>query len=122
MRWQNGVKGGEIIKETPQRTGTTFMEEMEEDGKSLVMHGEITDYIPDKSISFHLESKIHQVNVKYWVTGNPDKSALYVESEIKWKFPMNIIAFFIGHKIKEKIIQQQKSELAELKRLCETAG
>lgn len=98
------------------------MEEMEEDGKSLVMHGEITDYIPDKSISFHLESKIHQVNVKYWVTGNPDKSALYVESEIKWKFPMNIIAFFIGHKIKEKIIQQQKSELAELKRLCETAG
>ena len=41
MRWQKGVKGGEIIKETPEKIGTTFKEEMEENGKKLVMYGEI---------------------------------------------------------------------------------
>ncbi len=122
MRWQKGVKSGEIIKETPQRIGTTFREEMEEDGKSLVMQGEITNFVPDKLISFHLESKIHAVDVRYWVTGDAEKSTLYVESEIKWKFPVNIAALFFGNKIKTKILQQQKSELTELKHLCETAG
>jgi hypothetical protein len=43
MRWQKGVKGGEIIKETPEKVGTTFKEVMEENGNHLVMYGEITD-------------------------------------------------------------------------------
>jgi hypothetical protein len=33
---------------------------------------------------------------------------------------MNIICLFIGKKIKSKIIQEIKSELIELKQLCET--
>lgn len=65
MCWQKGVKSGEIIKETSSKIGTTFKEELEENGKSLVMHGEITDYIPNKLISFLLESKIHKVYVDY---------------------------------------------------------
>ena len=120
MRWQKGVKSGEIIKETPERTGTTFKEELEENGKSLVMYGEITDYVPNKLMSFHLESKIHTVNVDYSVTGDTNKSLVTVNSTIKWKFPMNIICFFIGHKIKTNILRQTKSELTELKILCET--
>jgi len=122
MRWQKGVKGGEIIKETPERIGTTFKEEMEENGKSLIMYGEITDYIPNKSISFHLESKIHEVNVIYAVVGNNNISTVKVESTIKWRFPMNIIYLIIGGKIKTNILQQTESEFKELKRLCETAN
>lgn len=122
MLWQKGVKGGELIKETSQRIGTTFKEEMEENGKSLVMYGEITDFIPDKSISFHLESKIHKVDVNYSVNRDNDKSIVSMESIIKWRFPMNVISLLIGKKIKDKILNQTKAEFAELKRLCETAN
>lgn len=120
MQWQKGVKRGEIIKETSQRIGTTFTEEMEENGKSLVMFGEITDYIPNQLISFHLESKIHTVYVNYAVVGDTNMSTIKVDSKIKWKFPMNIICLFIGHKIKANIVRQTLSELTALKKLCET--
>lgn len=120
MRWQKGVKEGEIIKETPEKVGTTFREEMEENGNSIVMYGEITDYVQDRLISFHLESKIHNVDVSYSIVGNDNQSTFTVESTIHWKFPMNIISLIIGRRIKEGILRQTESEFAELKRLCET--
>ena len=120
MQWQKGVKGGEIIKETPEKVGTTFREEMEEDGKSIEMYGEITDYLQDKLIAFRLESKIHCVDVSYTVVGHEDKSTVTLDSTINWKFPLNIISLFIGRKMKAGILEQTESEFAELKRLCET--
>jgi len=119
MHWQKGVKNTEIIKETHEKIGTTFKEEMEENGKNLIMYGEITDYIPNKLISFHLESKIHRVNVSYTVAGDVNKSKVKVESTIRWKFPMNLICLVIGHKIKKNILRQTQSEFIELKKLCE---
>lgn len=120
MLWQKGVKSGEIINETPEKIGTTFKEEIEEKGKSLVMFGEITNYKQNELISFHLESKIHSVNVIYSVAADSNESTVKAESTIRWKFPMNIICIFIGFKIKRNILLQTKSEFAELKRLCET--
>ena len=122
MRWQKGVKEGEILQETPEKVGTTFREEMEENGKSLVMYGEITEYIQDKLISFHLESRIHRVDVSYSIVWDNDRSIFAMESTIHWKFPMNVISLIIGRKIRKGILQQTESELAELKRLCETSG
>ena len=119
MHWQKGVKTEEIIKETPEKIGTTFREELEENGKSLIMYGEITDYIPNKLLSFQLESKVHRVHVIYSVVGKATKSTVSVDSAIRWKFPMNLISLIIGHKIKTKILAQTKSELSELKKLCE---
>ena len=120
MLWQKNVKSGEIIKETAERIGTTFKEELEEDGECLVMYGEIIDFIPNKLISFHIKSKIHNVYVDYSVIGGINKSTVTVNSKIKWKFPMNLICLVIGQKIKSKIFKQIKSELKELKILCET--
>ena len=119
MLWQKGVKGGEILKETPERVGTTFREVMEEDGNSIEMAGEITGFIQDKLIAFHLESKIHRVDVGYSVEGREKASTIKVESTVHWKFPMSIISIFIGRKIREGILRQTQSEFAELKRLCE---
>lgn len=122
MRWQKGVKGGEILKETPEKVGTTFREEIEENGNSLVMYGEITNYIQDQLISFHLESKIHKVDVSYSIVWNNDRSTFAMKTATHWKFPMNVVSLIIGRKIREGIVQQTESELAELKRLCETSG
>lgn len=83
------------------------------------MYGEITDYIPNKLISFQLESKIHRVYVIYSVVGNANKSIVSVDSTIRWKFPMNFISLIIGYKIKTKILGQTRSELSKLKNLFE---
>ena len=122
MRWQKGVKGGEIIEEMPEKIGTTFREEMEENGKRLVMYGEITGYVRDKFMSFHLNSNIHRVEVSYSIEWKDNRSILTAESIIHWKFPMNIISLFIGCKIKEGILRRTESEFAELKKLCEANG
>ena len=95
MLWQKGVKGGEIIKETPGKIGTTFKETMEEDDKSMEMEGKITNYISDELISFQLESKIHRVQVNYSIKGETVRSIVKIDSMIHWKFSMNIISFFI---------------------------
>ena len=119
MRWQRGVKSGEILSETPGKVGTVFREEMEEDGKTLVMHGEITEFIQDQLISFHLDSRIHQVDVTYSIEEKEDGCTFSGEAAIRWKFPMSMISCFVGQKIREGILRQTKAEFAELKRLCE---
>lgn len=120
MRWQKGVKGGTILHETPDRVGTTFLEELEEDGKTLEMTGRITAYVPERMIAFHLDSKIHTVEVSYTIEPSAGGSLLRIETDIRWKFPMNILMLFMGSKAREGIIAQTQAELAELKKLCES--
>ncbi len=119
MRWQKGVRGGKILRETPEKIGTTFEEEMEENGKSLAMHGEITGFIKDQSVSFHLDSRIHKVDVTYSILSKEHGCTFTGESTIRWKFPMNMVSLFVGGKIRESILRQTRAEFAELKRLCE---
>ena len=58
----------EILHETPERVGTTFREVVEEDGNGVELQGVITDYKPDRSISFHLGSGSNEV--MNWLTRN----------------------------------------------------
>jgi len=120
MLWQKGVKGGEILNEAPEKTGTTFKEVMEENGKSLEMSGVITEYVPNELIALHLNSKIHKVDVSYAIQSTSKGSTVTMESKIRWKFPMNIMSVFIGRKIKDNILKQTEAEFAELANLCET--
>jgi uncharacterized protein YndB with AHSA1/START domain len=120
MRWQKGVKGGHILRETPVKVGTTFREEMEENGKRLVMTGQITDYIQNQSISFHLDSRIHKVDVTYSIEDNGNGSTFTGESNVFWKFPISLVSLIIGGRIRKDILRQTEAEFAELKRLCET--
>lgn len=119
MLWQKGVKSGEIIKETPGKIGTTFREVMEENGKTLEMRGEITNFIPGKILSFFLESRMHRVQVDYSVEGGPDQTTVRVDSNIRWKFPVNLFCLVLGKKIRSNILRQTNAELLELKALCE---
>jgi len=120
MQWQKGVKSFKIIQESSEKVGTSFKEEMNENGNTLEIFGEISAYTPDKLISFNLVSKIHSVFVNYSVSGDNNKSFVMLSSKIKWKFPMSLLSLMIGKKIKSKILKQTKSELKELKTLCES--
>ena len=54
-QWMTNVVHYEIIKETPNKLGTTFKETIEENGQQLEMLGEITKFIRNTKIAFYLE-------------------------------------------------------------------
>jgi carbon monoxide dehydrogenase subunit G len=119
MEWMTSVSGGEILHETPERVGTTFREVVEDESGSIEMCGMITGFEPDKSIAFHLESRVNSVDVGYQVEKTDDGSRLMYRAKIKWKFPVNIISIFMGNKMRQSILAQLQNELGRLKELCE---
>jgi hypothetical protein len=121
MQWQKNVKGGEILNQTPEMVGSTFTEVVEEDGKGLEMRGVITKFVEDQIIAFHLESKGHAVDVSYSLERADEATRLTVDARINWKFPLNLLSVFIGRKMKTGIAEQLKTEILELKRICETS-
>ena len=114
------VSKTEIIHQTPGLTGTTFRETVEEDGQGLEMQGIITSFEPGKSISFHLTSRIHEVDVEHRVEQLGDGARLTQNAIIRWKFPMSLISLIIGAKMRRGIIDQSQQELGKLKELCES--
>jgi len=120
MQWQKNVKSGEIITNKPEVLGTTFKEVIEEGGNNLEMYGVITRFIRNQIIEFHLESKIHNLDVSYSVEEINKATKIKVDARINWKFPINLLSIFMGDRMKKGIAEQMKSEILELKRICET--
>lgn len=120
MRWQRNVKGTEITANPPGVVGTTFTEVIEEDGNRLEMRGVITGFVRDRSIAFHLESKMHRVDVSYSLEGAGGTTRLTVDARIDWKFPINLLSIFLGGRMKTGITEQLKTEILELKKICES--
>jgi uncharacterized protein YndB with AHSA1/START domain len=120
MVWMKSVTKTEVLSETADMVGTTFKEVVGEDGKCIEMQGIVTAYDPNKLISFHLSSSIHVVDVEYRIEKTGNLVRLTISSNIRWKFPMNILSRFIGSKIKTGILDQLKEESENLKKLCET--
>ena len=121
MKWQKNVRGGEIIVDKPEIIGTTFKEVIEEDGNTLEMHGTITRYVKNRTMGFHIVSKIHEFDVSYSLEPNGDNTKIKIEAAIKWKFLMSIISLFMRKKMEEGLVSQLKSEVQDLKKLCEGA-
>jgi hypothetical protein len=44
-----------------------------------------------------------------------------VVASIRWKFPFNLLSVVMGRKMKTGITEQLKTEIFELKRICETS-
>ncbi len=84
MQWQKNVKGAEIIINKPEVVGTTFKEEIEEGGNSLEMRGVVTRFIKDQLVAFHLESKMHKVDVSYSLEGVNRTTRVTVDASINW--------------------------------------
>ena len=120
MKWMTSVSGGEILHETPERVGTTFREVVEEDGNGVELQGVITDYKPDKLISFHLNSRVNVVDVEYCVEAIQNGTRLTQSANVRWKYPVNVISIFMGAKIKQNISTQAQKEFEKLKELCES--
>ena len=119
MLWQTGVTKAEIILETPQRTGTRFREVLSDEGGQLEMDGVITGYEPGRTLSMHLESRVHTVDVLHSVEAIPTGARYTQDACIRWKFPVSILIALQGGQLKKKILAQSRREMARLKHLCE---
>ncbi len=119
MKWQKNVRGGEIILDKPEKVGTTFKEVIEEDGRTLEMHGTITQYVENRTMAFHIVSKIHEFDVTYSLEPSGEKTRVKIEASIRWKFPINIVSLLIGKRMQKSLARQLESEALELKRICE---
>lgn len=117
--WMTSVSETEIIDEKPGMVGTTFRERVEEGGGGIDMRGSVTAFAQDRQISFHLESRVHRLDVDYRVGVVGDLVRLTVTSDVPWRFPVNVASVFFGGTIKRKIVEQSEQELARLKELCE---
>lgn len=117
--WMTSVSEGEILHETPDRVGTTFREVVQDENDSIEMYGTITGFEMNKSIAFHLESRVNIVDVEYSVEKIDEGTRLSYRAKIKWKFPVNIISIFMGNKMRQNILAQLQDELCALKELCE---
>jgi hypothetical protein len=99
--------------------GTTFREVVEDENGSVEMLGMITGFEQDRSIAFHLESRVNIVDVEYIIEKRDEGVHLRYDANIRWKFPVNVISLFIGNRIKQSIFNQLRGELNQLKRLSE---
>jgi uncharacterized protein YndB with AHSA1/START domain len=122
VTWMTSVAKTEILHETPERIGTTFREVVEEDGNGVELQGVITDYKPERSISFHLESRVNVVDVEYFVEAIQNGTRLTQTGNVRWKFPVNVISIFMGSKMKQNISAQAQKEFEKLKELCESGA
>lgn len=118
-QWQQDVVAWEVIELQPGMVGTTFRETVEENGKQLDMLGSITQYKENELIAFHLDSRIHTLDVSYSLQADEEGARIYIETDIRWKFPMNLVGLFMGRRMREELTRQLSQELSELKALCE---
>ncbi len=122
QRWMTSVASGEILERVPGMVGTTFRERVEDESGGLEMHGRITAFEPDRRISFHLESRVNELDVDYAVepvAGREGVVRLAMTSNVRWRFPVNVISLFAGRAMKRKILEQSGQEFERLKSICE---
>jgi hypothetical protein len=97
-----------MIHETPDMVGTSFREIVEDDSGAIEMYGVISGYEPNKSISFHLDSRVNTVGVEYCIEAASDGVRLVENANVRWKFPMNIAGILFGNKMRQNILAQLK--------------
>ena len=119
MQWMTSVTKAEIINETTNMVGTTFIEYIEENGRGIEMHGVVTDFVSNKRLAFQLDGDFNSVEVDFTLEGKEGITQLTQNAEIHFKGIMSVLSILLGPFFKKKIMSQVRSEFARLKELCE---
>ena len=117
--WMSSVSKTEILHKTSDMVGTTFREIVEEDGRWTELHGVVTDYRPNRLISFHLSGKFNVVDEEYRLEEIENRTRLTQNANIRFKSFMKVLSLLTGPMFKKKIMDQVQKEFATLKELCE---
>lgn len=121
MEWQRNVTGTEIVHRTPDMTGTTFKETLEENGRSLEMRGIVTEYRENKRLAMHLESRYNRVDIEYVLVAIAEKTRVVVHADVSLRSFPRIITTVFPSSFRRKLVSQLEEELGLLKDLCESS-
>ncbi len=113
------VRSTQILNDMPGRVGTTFIEVVEENGKSTELQGVIAAYKPGQMISFKLTGAFNDTDMVYRVKGSKKKTLLTIDALIRFKSFTKFLMFLVGPIFKNKIRAQFQNELELLKKICE---
>jgi len=91
MEWQTSVVETEIISLTPEITGTTFREVIEENGRRTEMYGRIAGFKQNEMISFHLIGKFNTVDIQFTLQKSVSSTLLIQTAEIHFKSYLKIL-------------------------------
>ena len=118
--WMTGVSETEMLSGTPNTVGSTFREVIEDQNGKTEMHGVVTGYQENESISFHLSGQYNTVDVEFRLEKIDERTRLTQTADIRWRSFMKVMSIFLGGRIKKEITAQSQKEFAKLKALCET--
>ncbi len=119
-RWVISVTRSEIIRETPNKVGTTFREYVEEDGRGIEMNGVVTEFVPDELFAVHLESKVNEVDVRFSLREKEGVTQLVQNVDLRLRGLLKVVGLFLRASIRERVSRQAQNEFLRLKQLCET--
>ena len=119
MEWMTSVTQTEIIKQTPNMTGTTFREYIKENDRGTEMRGVVTDFVPNKRIAFYLEGDFNSTQVDFTLEEKGEMTQLTQQAQVHFKGMLRVLSIFFGPFFKKQVTSQTQRELARLKELCE---
>ena len=117
--WQTNVSKTEILEKTPNWVGTTFRETIEENGRSVEMQGEVTDYRENQSLAMHMSGKYNVVDVEWRIEKVGNYTRVIINSDIQFKSFLRFLGVIFRHAFKKNIRGQLRKEFTRLKELCE---
>ena len=110
--WMTSVTRSEIIQEMPNKVGTTFLETVEEDGRSVEMQGIVIDFKPNQRFSIKLESDYHTAEVDFTLE----------ETEGITYLTQNVDLQFKGAAVLRTLERQALAQLQRAEDLATAAG
>ena len=121
MKWMTSVSHTKMLEEKPEMVGTTFVETIQEGGRSKELHGIVTDFVRNNRLGFHLEGDLSISHVTFTLEEKGDTTLLTQKAEVQFKGMFRVIGIFLGLFLKRQIVKQAQDEFARLKELCEQA-
>ena len=118
--WMTGVSETEMLSGTPNTVGSTFREVVRDQNGETEMHGVVTGYQENESISFHLSGDYNTVDVEFRLEKIGERTRVIQNADIRWRSFMKVMSILLGQRIRKEITAQSQKEFAKLKDLCET--
>jgi uncharacterized protein YndB with AHSA1/START domain len=119
VQWLPNLMDNRITHDTAGRVGTRLHQVYREKWRRYEIPVEVTAWEPDRRLAIRLQTKKQDTTVDYRIHPHGAGSRLVVETRIRFRGIMKLIAFFSGESIRDRSVRRYEQQLGRLKRLCE---
>ena len=117
--WSIIVVKDEVLKETPDRVGTTFRTVTEEHGKQMEFHSVVKKYDPPRLSAVLLTGDSFDIDVQYTFDDLGGRTRVTQRSTIHAKGFFKLFLFCCGWMMRKSSCKSTQNELESLKQFCE---